>query len=62
MVAAAATQLPDKPEQPSGSDLMWFFGILTVAILALFTICMTKGPAPHWRWGKKPSDNPDEDS
>lgn len=61
VIAAAATQLPAKPEQPSQSELIQFFAIFTTAVLALIAICAVKGPVPHWRWGKKPSDNPDED-
>ena len=61
VIAAAAIQLPAKPEQPSEDELIRFLIIFTLAVLILVAICMAKGPAPHWRWGKKPSDNPDED-
>jgi len=61
VITAAATQLPAKPEQPSQSELIRFLMIFTAAVLTLITICTVKGPTPHWRWGKKPSDNPSED-
>lgn len=61
IIVAAATQLPAKPEQPSNNELVNFFVIFMVALLLLLIISIAKGPAPHWRWGKKPSDDPKED-
>lgn len=60
-IIAAALQLPPKPEEPTSKDLAQFFGILIVGTLLLSIVTALKGPRPHWRWGKKPTDNPDED-
>lgn len=56
-----ALQLPSKPAQPSGGRIARFFIIFGLALAAFFLITVAKGPAPHWRWGKKPGDDPHED-
>ncbi len=35
--------------------------ILILSTLIFSTITLLKGPKPKWRWGVKPTDNPDED-
>ena len=60
-VGTAYAVLPPKPQQPTSGQLTVFLGGLAVYILAIVFLGMTKGPVPHWRWGKKPSDDPDED-
>ena len=38
------------------------YAVNTVAIIiVLVLISYAKGPKPAWRWGKKPTDNSDED-
>jgi hypothetical protein len=51
-------------EDTSGGDPEFgvFFIYLLVATGALMLICIRKGPKPKWRWGKKPTDNPTEDT
>ncbi len=58
---SAARLLPPKPQQPATSELVSFLAILLGLTVALLAIGYAKGPAPRWRWGKKPSDTPDED-
>jgi uncharacterized membrane protein YhaH (DUF805 family) len=53
--------LPEKPEQPTGSELAIFFGVFLVLVVMLVLISYRKGPRPKWRWGKSESDNSDED-
>lgn len=53
--------LPTRPAQPSASQLTVFYTVLLVALLFLLAMSFLKGPRPHWRWGEKPDDNPDED-
>lgn len=60
-VVTAITVLPAKPEQPTASQLILFIGVVVADIVAVMLITSVKGPTPRWRWGKKPSDNPDED-
>ena len=61
VVAAATYLLPEKPEAPSSLQLVTFLLVLLSAIFLLVGICLAKGPAPHWRWGKTEHDNVDED-
>lgn len=60
-IVTAYAALPPKPQQPTSSQLTVFLGGLAIYVLAITLLALTKGPVPHWRWGKKPSDNPDED-
>lgn len=52
---------PVKPEQPTTAQIILFLMIAAGAILMLVGISIIKGPSPRFRWGKKPTDNPDED-
>lgn len=38
-----------------------FFLIFILATGGLLRIMLIKGPRSHWRWGRKPNDNPEED-
>ena len=38
-----------------------FFIIFVTDLVLLFITLFSKSPSPHWRWGKKDTDNPDED-
>ena len=53
--------LPMKSAEPTIESLILFCLIFLSATLLLIGTIMAKGPQPHWRWGKKPSDNSDED-
>jgi hypothetical protein len=37
--------------------------LIAIALMtvALLVICIKKGPAPRWRWGKSPLDSPEDD-
>jgi len=61
IVIVAAFSLPPKPAQPTTPELVRFFVITVLAIATLIIISAWGGPKPRWRWGKKPTDNPDED-
>lgn len=45
----------------NGKELGILLVIFILATTALVRLCMSKGPRPKWRWGSKPTDNPDED-
>lgn len=61
IIVIAATLLPHKPAHPSTDQLLRFFGIFGLAFLNLIIFSLETSPRPKWRWGKKSSDNPDED-
>lgn len=61
IIFISATFLPVKPAQPTLGELVAFVAILALAIATIFIFSLATSPKPTWRWGKKPSDNPDED-
>lgn len=60
-IIIAAFQLPNKPAQPTPDQLAMFYGVCAVVIVIFIVAGYLKSPKPHWRWGKRPDDNPDED-
>jgi len=45
-----------------GTDQNTRFAIILILdFIFLFATMFSKSPRPHWRWGKKDTDNPDED-
>lgn len=38
-------------EEPSETDLAWFFGLLIASIIIFFVICYKTGEKPKWHWG-----------
>ena len=61
IILVAATFLPSKPSQPTSGELIAFFVITALAIATITLFGLISAPKPAWRWGKKPTDNPDED-
>ena len=61
IIGAAVYLLPEKPEVPTSLQLVTYLLVFLSAIFILVGISYAKGPTPHWRWGSKPDDNPDED-
>jgi hypothetical protein len=61
IVFIAAFQLPPKPAMPTAAQLFNFLVTLVLAIGTLILVSWFTSPSPRWRWGKKDSDNPDED-
>lgn len=45
-----------------GDNILVFATSFVVATGTLLVITHYTGPKPKWRWGKKPTDNPKEDS
>jgi hypothetical protein len=58
---AAVLQLPKNDTQPTTGQVIAFLTMVAADLVLLLTVSVVKGPSPHWRWGKKPGDNPDED-
>lgn len=61
IIITAATFLPAKPLQPSIGELIAFLVIVALAVATMVVFSLAVAPKAAWRWGKKPSDNPDED-
>lgn len=61
VIVTTATFLPVKPTQPTIAELVRFFLIVGFSITSIILISTVTSPTPKWRWGKKDSDNPDED-
>ena len=48
------------PENPSGTNLFYYFAEILLAVGLVIYICYRKGEKPRWQWGKRiedPSDN-----
>lgn len=61
VVISSAFTLPMKPNEPTSGQILVFLMYVAGAGLALVGISFMKGPMPKFRWGKKSTDNPDED-
>lgn len=61
IVGAAVLLLPTDTGELNQLQLVTFFLSFLSAISFMIGISYAKGPAPRWRWGKSPDDNPDED-
>ncbi|MDB5168190.1 MAG: hypothetical protein JWO55_448 [Candidatus Saccharibacteria bacterium] len=61
MVVSCVFTLPMKPNEPTTGQILLFCMYVVSAILVLLGISFMKGPMPKFRWGKKPTDNPEED-
>jgi hypothetical protein len=61
VVISCSFTLPMQPQEPTAGQSILFFMYVGSAVLILLGISFMKGPAPKFRWGKKPTDNPEED-
>lgn len=61
IVIGGSTAIFEVPEEQSAREVGFFVTFMAIATFALIRISYAKGPKPHWRWGKQPGDNPDED-
>lgn len=61
IIITAATILPHKPAHPTPDQRFHFFLIFGLALMNLIIFSAQTSPKPKWRWGRKPTDNPDED-
>ena len=48
-------------DNPTGQNIIVFVTVFVVATGLFIAIASYTAPKPKWRWGKKPSDNPNED-
>jgi hypothetical protein len=61
IVVALVPAFLDAPEAVAAKEAGFFAMLFAAATAGLVMISFRKGPRPHWRWGRKPDDNPDED-
>jgi hypothetical protein len=61
IVISSSFTLPMKPNEPTSGQILVFLMYVAGAVLALIGVSFMKGPLPKFRWGKKSTDNPDED-
>lgn len=53
--------MKDTPKGEFTKEVGFYLITVVVTVAALVTICISKGPKPKWRWGRKDSDKEDED-
>lgn len=53
--------IKDVPENTFTKEVGYYLMIVFISAVIMIWISYKKGPQPKWRWGKKPTDNPDED-
>lgn len=53
--------LKDVPENTYTKEVGYYFALAFGAAILMILISYLKGPTPKWRWGKKPTDNKNED-
>jgi hypothetical protein len=61
IIFTATAFLPAKPVQPTVGELFAFFVIVALSISTIVLFGLISAPKLAWRWGKKSTDNPDED-
>ncbi len=48
-------------EDMSAGEAVAYLTFVVIATLLLLVVGLYYGPKPKWRWGKKATDNPEED-
>lgn len=61
VVVALVPAFLDAPQAVAAKEAGFFVMLVTAATAGLLLVCISKGPRPKWRWGKKAGDNPAED-
>lgn len=61
VVVASMYIVRDVPENSYDWRVGLYTLILVLATSGLILISYRKGPKPKWRWGSKPTDDPEED-
>ena len=61
ILLGAVYLLKDTPRNTFSEEAFLFLIFLIVVTAALVIISIAKGPKPRWRWGRKSTDNLDED-
>lgn len=53
--------LPRDKQSATMSELLVYIGGIACMIVLLYLVTRRYAPRGKWRWGHKPTDNPDED-
>lgn len=53
--------LKDVPENTYTREVGYYLALVFISAVVMIWISYKKGPKPKWRWGKKSTDNLDED-
>jgi len=61
VVGGSLLILKDTPRNTYAPEVNTFIIFFIVSSGLLVILSKLKGPKPKWRWGKKDSDNPEED-
>lgn len=61
VIFLGAQLLIETPRKVFSTGSLLFVALLVIAVVALVTISLVKGPKPKWRWGSKATDDPSED-
>lgn len=61
ILIGATYLLKDTSKNTFSGEVFLFIIFLLVVVTVIVVISVVKGPRPRWRWGRKPTDNPDED-
>lgn len=61
IVIASVFFIPAAGKNELTTEIVLYLCGVGALTLALIAISYAKGPKPKWRWGAKPTDNPDED-
>ena len=61
IIFAAILMLLFGLQEPSIMQFVAFFIIIVLVVVSLLLGGILTSPHPHWRWGKKNTDNGDED-
>jgi len=61
IIFASILLLPMKPAQPTTLQIIGLLTIISFVVVSIVLVSSFTAPKPHWRWGKKDTDNPDED-
>lgn len=61
ILAGAIFILKDTPRNTFSGEVVIFLGVVAIVFAVGIAISRITGPKPKWRWGKKSTDNPDED-
>ncbi len=61
VLLGAVFLLKDTPRNTFSEEVLSFLVFSLAVVAVIVTISLAKGPRPKWRWGRRSTDNPDED-
>ena len=61
VLIGASILLKDTPRNTFSTESFVFLIFTAITTALVVVVSLMKGPKPKWRWGSKPTDNPNED-